>query len=364
MLELAFRFGTPGLSALRIRWSQVPLLLLAAIFFLGTIPALAKLQSVAERFGAGKYPEARTLLDAGEEGARPAEGILWQSRLLTSPAQALELLQEARRIGKLPESVQIRIALEIAELESARGRPEEALQALDQIFQGESAALPGAVYLQAGFAYRTIGNLQKAREMLASIRPGDPAFLQGRGTLGEIGLQQDDPVLALRYFQSASASDPGAGEIVLASGLWKALRLTGEHEQADQLVERLRDRHPGSLALLEIDRILRSEREELGARDAAYPGPADSVISRVFDPTGRFCLQLGAFSDRGLALAFQQRFMNQVPDLRIEQVRDSRGQFLYKIRSGSFVNPALASTQAARLERQLGVEVIVADLAN
>ena len=49
-----------------------------------------------------------------------------------------------------------------------------------------------------------------------------------------------------------------------------------------------------------------------------------------------------------------------MPDLRIEQVRDDRGQFLYKIRSGSFVNPALASTAAGRLERSLGVEVILA----
>ena len=45
-------------------------------------------------------------------------------------------------------------------------------------------------------------------------------------------------------------------------------------------------------------------------------------------------------------------------------MRDDHGQVLYKIRSGSYVNPALADTEARRLERQLGVDVIVADLSD
>ena len=42
---------------------------------------------------------------------------------------------------------------------------------------------------------------------------------------------------------------------------------------------------------------------------------------------------------------------------------DQRGQFLYKVRTGDFVNPARARNEAKQLQRRLGIEVIVADLA-
>ncbi|MBE0567395.1 MAG: SPOR domain-containing protein, partial [Krumholzibacteria bacterium] len=77
---------------------------------------------------------------------------------------------------------------------------------------------------------------------------------------------------------------------------------------------------------------------------------------------GRFALQLGAFSDRGLALDLVRRYGRQVPDLRIDTERDDRGQLLYKVRSGSYVNPALARDAADALKRSLGIEVFVAEL--
>ena len=49
-------------------------------------------------------------------------------------------------------------------------------------------------------------------------------------------------------------------------------------------------------------------------------------------------------------------------DLRIDRVRDDRGQFLYKVRSGEFVNPAQARSDAQQLGDRLGLEVIVAEL--
>ena len=74
-------------------------------------------------------------------------------------------------------------------------------------------------------------------------------------------------------------------------------------------------------------------------------------------------MQLGAFSDRALALEFHRRHVRQLPDLRIDKTRDARGQFLYKVRTGSYVNPALARTDARELARRLDLEVIVAELA-
>ncbi|MBU8869809.1 MAG: SPOR domain-containing protein [Gemmatimonadales bacterium] len=352
-----FRFGCNRETLLSTGVSLVLIVGLTAM------PAPGVMQSVADEFRVGNYTTARSLLDAGEWSARPGEEILWRSRLLSNPEQALALLQDALGSSNLPETVRLRVALEIAELECARGQYRAALVPLNRIFSEEAIELPGAIYLQAGYAYRGLGALQKAREMLASIRPDDPAFVLARNTLGDIGLQQDDYSLALRYFQSATTGDPAGSESLQAAGLWEAYRRTGDQEQADRLVEQLRTRQPGSLALLEINRVLRTEREDLEARLATNSTQVDSVINRVENTDGRYCLQLGAFSDRGLALAFQQQFLDKVPDLRIEQVRDSRGQFLYKIRLGSFVNPALANTEAKRLARKLDVEVIVADLA-
>ena len=41
------------------------------------------------------------------------------------------------------------------------------------------------------------------------------------------------------------------------------------------------------------------------------------------------------------------------PPCEIDSVRDDQGQFLYKVRTGSFVNPALARTEAKRLAEWL-----------
>lgn len=327
-------------------------------------PARAGLEPVAEPFARGEYRTAAELFESTDSGARPGESLLWAARLESDPDRALGLLQDAQALQSLPADVEIRVALEIARLESARGRPQSALGALRPLLMDPPADLPGAVYLEAGRAARAVGDLQRAREMLASIRPGDPAFVAGRGLLGEIGLQQNDTELALRYFESALDHARVAANAELGAGLWQALRRAGEHERADRLVAELEQEHPGSLALLRIRRLLRAEQEELAARAVENDAPIDTVATRVEDRSGRFCVQLGAFSDRGLALAFLGRYGNQIPDLRIQTVRDDRGQVLYKVRSGSFVNPALAQTEAERLERMLGVQVIVTDLAN
>ncbi len=326
--------------------------------------ANATLEVVEEPFAAADYSAAADRFAGSEDGARPAEAELWQARFQKDPDRALEVLEKAFTADNIPAAVQVRLGLEIARLAAARGDNGNALHTTRQLLMRQEGDLPGEVYLLAGRASRALGDLQGAREMLASIRPDDPAFVAGRGLLGEIGLQQNDPTLALRYFESAVDREPGAGTTELGAGLWQALRRTGEHQRADGLLADLEENHPGSLALLRIRRILRLEQEELAARAVEHTAPVDSVVARTEDRTGRFSLQLGAFSDRGLALEFLDRYENQIEDLRIETVRDDRAQTLYKIRAGSFVNPARAQTEAKRLQRSLGIEVIVTDLAN
>jgi len=330
--------------------------LVICAFLVGS--ALAGLGDVAAHFRAGRYQDARDSLEAGVSGSRPGEEAFWRGRLATRPDQALDYLQDGLDQRGLAVEMKIRLALEVADIQFGRGEYRESLRVLQPLVGDQPDVLPGGLYLRAGLALRALGDPQRAREMLASVKPGDPVFHLARFYLGDIGLDRDDPALALRYFDSASEPAAGPGGSRIAAGRWRALRAEGHDDEAARLVADLQQADPGSLAMLEIRRLLRARQEEMNA--AAAP---DTVVETVTADRGRYALQLGAFSDRALALEFQKRHREALPDLRIDSVRDARGQFLYKVRTGAFVNPALARTEARRLADQLGIDVIVADLS-
>jgi len=333
-----------------------------ALFVLAAWPTLAALSTVAGLFQAGQYADARESLAAGGEGSRPGEEILWRSRLTTSPAEAVSLLESGLNDRRFAEPVRIRLALEIAEIQAGRGNHLEALEALAPLLAQAKPDLPGAVHLRAALSLRARGRLQQAREMLASVHPGDPDFVLARYYLGDIGLEQNDATLARRYFMAAAEATDDAGASRLAAGLWRVHMVAGQQQEADELVANLNARDPGSLALLEIRRLMQVENDEQEARSAAIA--TDEVVTPVVDTAGRYALQLGAFSDRGLALEFVKRYREQLPDLRIDKMRDQRGQFLYKVRTGDYVNPALARSEARQLQKRLGIDVIMTDLGD
>jgi len=340
---------------------------LARIFvlvFLISMPALASLDTVAGLFQEARYEEARQALDQGEEGFRAGEETLWRVRLATEPGEALVMLREGLADNRLPAAVRTRMALETADIEFGLGHYQSSLKALTPLLSDDQGRLPGDVYLRAGLALRALGNQQKAREMLASVKPQDQAFLLARYYLGDIALDQNDSGLALRYFESAAGSEMATPHPRVAGGQWRAFLVENRRQDADDLEQALSSNDPGSLAMLVIRRLRRELEEETAAMT-----PVDSLFSPTRDIVGnepshgRYALQLGAFSDRSLALEFLRRYREQLPDLRIDEVRDERGQFLYKVRAGSFVNPVLARTEARRAARKLDMEVFVADLS-
>ncbi len=336
-------------------------LLLACVMLIIAWPTLASLSTVTGLFQAGQYDDARESLNAADEGVRPGEDILWRSRLTTNPDEALTLLNGSLTDKRLPPAVRIRMALEVADINAGRGDHRGVLDALLPLINDAETDLPGVVHLRAGLAMRGRGQLQQAREMLASVRPADPAFVLARYYLGDIGLEQKDTSLALRYFESAVKATDQAGANRLAGGMWRAYMTAGEDREAADLLDKLSAEDPGSLALLEIRRLVQVNSDERQARAAV--APADSVVTSVVDNTGRYALQLGAFSDRGLALEFVKRYTEQLPDLHIDKLRDQRGQFLYKVRTGDYVNPALARSEAKQLQRRLGIDVMMTDLS-
>lgn len=324
-------------------------------------PTLAALTTVTGLFQAGQYDAARESLDTAEQGVRPGEDVLWRSRLATDPAEALTLLNGSLDDSRLPEAVRIRMALEVADIQAGLGNHRGVLEALQPLLDGDNVEVPGMVYLRAGLSMRARGQLQQAREMLASVRPSDSAFVLARFYLGDIGLEQKDTALALRYFQAAAKATDTAGANRLAGGLWRAHMAAGQDDEAREVLAQLSENDPGSLALLEIRRLVQMNTDERHARTAV--ATTDSIVTQVVATEGRYALQLGAFSDRGLALEFVKRYADQLPDLRIDKLRDQRGQFLYKVRTGDYVNPALARSEAKQLQRQLGIDVIMTDLA-
>ncbi len=325
------------------------------------LPALGALDSVTELFQAAKYDDARNFLEQGTEGLRAGETSLWEARLTNDPAEALLILREGLSDQRLPDSVKTRMVLESAGIEFGLGHYQSSLKVLTPLLNSDQAKVPGEAFLRAGLSLRALGRLQKAREMLASVKPQDPAFLLARYYLGDIALEQNDSGLALRYFDSAADGGDSGSLHRVAGGRWRALVNEGREGEAADLENDLSRNASGCLALMEIQRIQRSRQEELEAMapvDPSEQGTSDATASR-----GRYALQLGAFSDRGLALEFMRRYRDQLPDLRIDEVRDERGQFLYKVRTGSFVNPALARTEARNLAGQLDIDIMVADLS-
>jgi hypothetical protein len=73
-------------------------------------------------------------------------------------------------------------------------------------------------------------------------------------------------------------------------------------------------------------------------------------------------VQLAAFQDRSLALAFLARWQPSLPALRIDMGRDERGQTLYRLRDGYFPVRAQAQAAADRLAHSLGLETLVVEL--
>lgn len=333
------------------------------VFLALGLPTFAGLQQVSGLFGEARYADARQSLITGGEGAQPGEDILWRSRLSEDPEQAAALLKNSLGDPEIPESTRVGMALQLAQIHFARGQYSETNTILKSLHENTTQPLPGEVYLLSGLTLRKAGKIQGAREMLASVKPSDPAFGAARYFLGDISLAGNDPELALRYFESGQKNASSHEFSRLKAGQWKALRANGQDREAEMLLNELRQESPGCLALVEIGRVLQQDDDENSARLAsATASVADTIATSPDNTAGRYTLQLGAFSDRGLALEFQRQHQNQIPDLIIAEVRDSMGQFLYKLRFGSFVNPARARSEAQRQKKRLGMDVIVVEL--
>ena len=317
--------------------------------------ARGSLAEVLDLFRLGRYDEASQAL-ATEDPDDPA-GHIWQQRLSNDPDQAFELGLEQVRNRDLPHDQRVQAALDAASVALARNQPEAVWQVLQPLLDLDQEALPGEVFLLAGQTLRLAGDRQRAREMLASVRPDDPAFAAARSLLGRIGLESGDFELALRYFESAEKHAEGAVRPELMAGSWQALRYLGRDLEAREMAEMLLREHPNSLASMEVTEHLRREDEELAALADTLDQAAPELLPETH--AGRFVVQLAAYRDRSLALQFVSRWQPEIPDLEIVRELDDLGQPLYKVQMGQFVSRAQARAELTRLEQSHALEGFV-----
>jgi hypothetical protein len=330
----------------------------AALAGLGVTAARSGAADALDHFRAGRFAEARAALDQPAGDTDAGSTLLLKAYLARRPDVALTALEGAAASLGLTAPSGAAALIDAAAIRFAQGRHREVLDLLGPLLGSGGAPAPGRALVLAGLSRRALGDPVGAAAMLATVQPGDPGFTAARAALGDLALADKDPAKAMRYYENAG------NEARTGAGRWRALRLDGRQDAAEQVRRRLAEQDAGGLALLEIGRTLQAEEDDAAARGAQDPATARPPTTTAPSPerAGRYALQLGAFSDRGLALDLVRRYGRQVPDLRIDTERDDRGQFLYKVRSGSYVNPALARDAADELKRSLGIEVFVAEL--
>jgi len=359
-----------SLSALRRPAGRRPDLLAAtaagvAVIALATF-SFGSLEDVGALFRQAQFAEAAAQLSNADATGRPGEDLLWQVRLAKQPDRLLALCETALADRDLPETTRQHFVLQAASVEFARGNHREVLSLLLPATDG-SDRLAGTFYLLAGLSYRSLGATQRAREMLASVRVGDPAFPQARYELGRIGLLEGESTLALRYFESAERHTDAARQPSLLLGRWEALRRSDRHDDAKAIGRQLLREHPHSLSALVLRDRLRTEQEQSEADLTAAAVPAGTGVDTVASAggaaaAGPISVQLAAFSDRSLALAFVERWQRHLFELRVDQEVDRYGEPIYKIRTGHFATRAEADAEAESIGKRFGLDTLVVEV--
>ncbi|MFH2050911.1 MAG: SPOR domain-containing protein [bacterium] len=328
--------------------------LISALVLVGlslTLVSFGQSGALEDLFAAGDYQGAREALAAPGQGIDPDSELFWRMRLETRPEVVLTLAGGTFTDEPDERPLELAARLEAASIEFTRGKFGECLAVLEPVLRQDSSSVPGAAFLWAGLAHRALGRLQQSRELLASVLPGDEAFPLARYYLGDIALDQGDPVLAQRYLEAAREAGGDRIGVLADAARWRALESQGETGPAAELLARLRQLPADRLALLDLP------QESPGSETTA--GETGEELAPPDDDRERYCLQFGAFADRSLALAFVRRHQADLPDLRIERSRDETGRNFYKVRSGGFASPVQARSEANQLKSRLGIDVFV-----
>ncbi|MDO9695404.1 MAG: SPOR domain-containing protein [Candidatus Latescibacteria bacterium] len=338
----------------------------ALLLLLVAVPhAWAEDWTAVERlFREGDYATARTQAVALAAGApRSLEGLLWNYRLATDPVQAAMLREKLLEQGGLDPSVRRALLLDAAWTSYAQGEPSQGFAYLPP--QDPDAKRPQpASRLLAGLLHRAAKDEAMAGATLEQAPDDDPELPWIMLLRGRKAAAFGDPGLARSCLGTDEIGGRSPTDADVLAARWQ-LERDQDARLADRIAGELERAHPRSPAL-DLVRGLQQRRLELALMDAASSGPEPpppSPHATDDTPTARYVLQLGAFGDRGRALAFVDRWRASVPGLHLVQSHDARGQLLHKVRAESYSDQSEAAASAAALSASLGLAAIVVDTA-
>ncbi len=343
-----------------IRLAGALLLLLGAV-----LPARGEDWTAVESlFREGDYTTARSLAGSLAAGApRSLDGLLWNYRLATDPVQAAMLREKLLARDDLDPSVNRALRLDAAWTSYAQGEPSQGFAYLPPK-AADAKRSPPVSPLLTGLLYRAARDEAMTETTFAKAADDDPELPWIMLLRGRRAAAFGDPGLARRCLGADEGNNGTPTDADLLAARWQ-LERDQDSRLADRIVRELERAYPLSPAL-DLVRGLQRQRLELALMDAASssPSPPPSATAETDDtPTARFVLQLGAFGDRGRALAFVDRWRSSVPGLHLVQSHDARGQLLHKVRAESYSDQPEAAARATALSASFGLPVIVVDTA-
>jgi hypothetical protein len=339
----------------------------ALLLLLAAVPhARAEDWTTVERlFREGDYETARTqAVTLAAAAPRSLEGLLWNYRLATDPVQAAMLREKLLDQDGLDPTVRRALLLDAAWTSYAQGEPSQGFAYLPSLDPVAKRPQP-ASRLLAGLLHRAAKDEAMAGTTFEQTPDDDPELPWILLLRGRKAAAFGDPGLARSCLGVEEVGRGAPTEADVLAARWQ-LERDQDARLAERIAVELERAHPHSPAL-DLVRGLQQRRLELALMDAASSGPEPPLSppqATDHAPTARFVLQLGAFGDRGRALAFVDRWRSSVPGLHVVQAHDARGQLLHKVRAESYSDQEEAAARAAALSASLGLTVIVVDTAD
>ena len=321
------------------------------VLLAGIAAAVPPADRIASLYAAGSLAEAAELADslaaAGETGT---DLLVWRYRLATEPSVARRLALELLAREDLVPAGRREILHDLAATELAADRPDAALRWLDRLARAGGDESPDHGVL-AGQAHMIRGDPDAARDALAAVRPEEAEFCRARYLLGELALKEKDAGLARHYWETALHRGESSCRPDLLAALVR-LEAAADSTEAQRLAARLRDAAPGALALLTLPTSL-FRAAPTSPNEAVTSGGSQTVT------TGGFALQLGAFRDRGRALALQRRWEPVLGELRVVSGSAADGRIVHRVRSPVLPDRAAAEKLARRWRHDTSFQPVI-----
>jgi cell division septation protein DedD len=306
----------------RCTWSFVALLLAALPVRADVLREASELKRRLQ-YNAAQQRLQQSLPDLHDDAR--AQALVAMASLTTEPRDARRWLAEAAKSGS--ESTRRAAALELAQLEFARGNYRNA------ITQTEAYPADPQAALWHGLSAAALGDASSMPAVLEPARKNDFAVL----LLGWSALQRGDAQAALDIL--TPQSERRRADYLPATLLWKtqAQVSLGLADDAARTSGELRERYPESPEALLVQQAL----------PAAHPATGAGAGGAAVAAAMQFTIQLGAFEDRTNALRLRGSLARDLGPTQIIEDAPAGRPRIFRVAVGAFDSRDAATAFAA-----------------